>query len=170
MLPASLPITFGRMVGRPRAGWLLLAVMVVLFVAGLVVCDLAEQAVPPQLAGLGVAGGNMEGKEVRFGVGGSVLAAVVTSNGATGSYNSMHDSFQPLGVLVPLVNMLLGEVVFGGPGDRALQHGDGRAGGGLHGRADGRPHAGVPRQDDHGRRGQADRLVHPADAAGGARC
>ena len=58
----------------------------------------------------------MEGKEVRFGVGGSVLAAVVTSNGATGSYNAMHDSFQPLGVLVPLVNMLLGEVVFGGLG------------------------------------------------------
>ena len=58
----------------------------------------------------------MEGKEVRFGIGGSVLAAVVTSNGATGSYNSMHDSFRPLGVLVPLVNMLLGEVVFGGLG------------------------------------------------------
>jgi potassium-transporting ATPase potassium-binding subunit len=58
----------------------------------------------------------MEGKEVRFGVGGSVLAAVVTSNGATGSYNSMHDSFQPLGVAVPLVNMLLGEIVYGGLG------------------------------------------------------
>ena len=58
----------------------------------------------------------MEGKEVRFGVGDSVLAAVVTSNGATGSYNSMHGSYQPLGVLVPLVNMLLGEVVFGGLG------------------------------------------------------
>ena len=60
----------------------------------------------------------MEGKEVRFGVGGSALAAVVTSNGATGSYNSMHDSFQPLGVAVPLVNMLLGEIVYGGLGDR----------------------------------------------------
>jgi K+-transporting ATPase ATPase A chain len=162
VLPASLPITFGHMVGRPRAGWLLLAVMVVLFVAGLVVCDRAESATPPrlaefdrevgpthlvaqglsaqalapagaplgaaaqQLAALGVAesdifvlrvdGGNMEGKEVRFGVGDSVLEAVVTSNGATGSYNSMHDSYQPLGVLVPLVNMLLGEVVFGGLG------------------------------------------------------
>jgi K+-transporting ATPase ATPase A chain len=58
----------------------------------------------------------MEGKEVRFGVGGSVLAAVVTSNGATGSYNAMHDSFRPIGVLVPLVNMLLGEVIFGGLG------------------------------------------------------
>jgi K+-transporting ATPase ATPase A chain len=116
VLPAALPITFGHMAGRPRAGWVLLAVMVVLFVAGLVVCDFAEAAAPPRLAGLGVDGGNMEGKEVRFGAGDSVLAAVVTSDGATGSYNSMHDSYQPLGVLVPLVNMLLGEVTFGGLG------------------------------------------------------
>jgi K+-transporting ATPase ATPase A chain len=116
VLPASLTITFGQMTGRPRAGWVLLAVMVVLFVGGLVVCDFAEAATPPQLAGLQTSGGNMEGKEVRFGIGGSVLAAVVTSNGATGSYNSMHDSYQPLGVFVLLVNMLLGEVVFGGLG------------------------------------------------------
>ncbi|HKI32874.1 MAG TPA: potassium-transporting ATPase subunit KdpA [Gemmataceae bacterium] len=116
IVPASLPITFGHMVRRPRAGWLLLAVMVVLFVAGLVVCDRAESAVPQRLADLGVDGGNMEGKEVRFGVGDSVLTAVVTSNGATGSYNSMYDSYQPLGALVPLLNMLLGEVVFGGLG------------------------------------------------------
>jgi potassium-transporting ATPase potassium-binding subunit len=116
MLPSALPITFGHMVGRPRAGWTLLAVMVVLFAAGLVVCDAAEQTVPAQLSGVSVTGGNLEGKEMRFGVGGSVLAAVVTSNGATGSYNSMHDSYQPLGVLVLLVNMLLGEVIFGGLG------------------------------------------------------
>jgi K+-transporting ATPase ATPase A chain len=116
VLPASFPVTFGAMVGRPRAGWALLAVMVVLFVAGLVVCDFAERSLPPQLDGLGLAGGNIEGKDVRFGVGGSVLTAVVTSNGATGSYNAMHDSFRPLGVLVPLVNMLLGEVIFGGLG------------------------------------------------------
>jgi K+-transporting ATPase ATPase A chain len=116
VLPAALPITFGHMVGKPRAGWLLLVVMLVLFAVGLVVCDIAEEAVPPRLADLGVVGGNLEGKETRFGVGDSVLAAVVTSNGATGSYNSMHDSYQPLGVLVPLVNMLLGEVVFGGLG------------------------------------------------------
>jgi K+-transporting ATPase ATPase A chain len=116
VLPASLPITFGHMVGRPRAGWLLLGIMVVLFVAGLAACDYVEQAAPPRLAGLGVDGGNLEGKEVRFGVGDSVLAAVVTSNGATGSYNSMHGSYQPLGVLVLLGNMLLGEVVFGGLG------------------------------------------------------
>ena len=81
-----------------------------LFVGGLALCDFAESATPPHLADLHVSGGNMEGKDVRFGIGGSVLAAVVTSNGATGSYNSMHDSYQPLGVLVPL------EVVFGGLG------------------------------------------------------
>jgi potassium-transporting ATPase potassium-binding subunit len=116
VLPASLTITFGRMIGRLRAGAILLAVMVVLFAGGLALCDFAESAAPPQLANLHVAGGNMEGKEVRFGIGDSVLAAVVTSNGATGSYNSMHDSYQPVGVLVPLVNMLLGEVIFGGLG------------------------------------------------------
>jgi potassium-transporting ATPase potassium-binding subunit len=116
VLPASLMITFGRMTRRPRAGWVLLAVMVSLLVAGLAICDQAETAPPPQLAGLHISGPNMEGKEVRFGAGDSVLTALVTSNGATGSYNSMQDSFQPLGVLAPLVSMLLGEVVFGGLG------------------------------------------------------
>ena len=116
VLPASFPITFGAMVGRPRAGWVLLAVMVVLFVGGLASATSPSAPSRPSSAGWALSGGNMEGKETRFGVGGSVLAAVVTSNGATGSYNSMHDSFQPLGVLVPLVNMLLGEVTFGGLG------------------------------------------------------
>jgi K+-transporting ATPase ATPase A chain len=116
VLPASLTFTFGHMTGRSRAGWVLLAVMVMLFIGGLAVCDFAEAGHPPQLAAQHLSGGNMEGKEVRFGIGGSVLAAVVTSNGATGSYNSMHDSYQPMGVLVLLVNMLLGEVVFGGLG------------------------------------------------------
>ena len=116
VLPAALTMTFGQMVGRLRAGAVLLAVMVALFVAALVICDRAEHAPPPQLAGLYIAGGNMEGKEVRFGVGDSVLAAVVTSNGATGSTNSMHDSYQPVAVAVPLFNMLLGELVFGGLG------------------------------------------------------
>src|SRR3984957_18834983 len=116
VLPASLTVTFGRMTGRPRAGWVLLGVMVVLFVSGLAVCDQAEAARPSHLAALHLVGGNMEGKETRFGVGDSVLTAVVTSNGATGSYDSMHDSFEPLGVMVPLVNMLLGEIIFGGLG------------------------------------------------------
>jgi K+-transporting ATPase ATPase A chain len=116
VLPASLMITFGRVTHRPRAGWVLLAVMVALFVGGLAVCDWAETAPPPQLAGLHIAGGNMEGKEVRFGIGESVLTALVTSNASTGSYNSMQDSYQPLGVLTPLASLLLGEVVFGGLG------------------------------------------------------
>ena len=116
VFPASLTITFGSLTSRPRAGWVLLAVMVTLFAVGLLLCDLAENATPRRLADLNVSGGNMEGKEVRFGVGGSVLATVVTLNGATGSYNSMVDSYQPVGVAVPLVNMLLGEVVFGGLG------------------------------------------------------
>ena len=90
VLPASLPLTFGHMVGRPRAGWLLLFVMFVVFLAGLVVCDAAESRTPVQYGGLNVEGGNMEGKEMRLGVGASVLTAVTTSNGATGSYNSMH--------------------------------------------------------------------------------
>jgi len=116
VLPASMTIAFGEMTGRRRAGWVLLGVMVAMFVAGLWVCDLAEAAPPAHLAAAHVVGGDMEGKEVRFGVGDSVLTAVVTSNGATGSYSSMHDSFEPLGVMVPLVNMMLGEIIFGGLG------------------------------------------------------
>jgi potassium-transporting ATPase potassium-binding subunit len=125
MLPAAFTNTFGRMIGRPRQGWVLFFVMVALFVTGLLLCGLAEQAgnrrlsdVPglSQRASEGQPGGNMEGKEVRFGIGASVLTAVVTSNGATGSTNSMHDSYTPLGGAVPLVNMLLGEIIFGGLG------------------------------------------------------
>jgi K+-transporting ATPase ATPase A chain len=114
VLPASLMIAFGHMTHKPRAGWVLLMVMVALFLVGLVVCDWAETAPPPQLVGLHIAGANMEGKEVRAGE--SVLTAIVTSNTSTGSYNSMHDSNQPLGAAVPLVFLLLGEVVFGGLG------------------------------------------------------
>jgi K+-transporting ATPase ATPase A chain len=115
VVPAALTHTFGRMVGRPREGWVIFWTMTVLFVAGLLVCNWAESSAHPAMSNE-ITAGNMEGKEVRFGVGGSVLAAVVTSNGATGSYNSMHDSFQPLGVTIPLVNMLLGEIVYGGLG------------------------------------------------------
>ncbi|HEY7555981.1 MAG TPA: potassium-transporting ATPase subunit KdpA [Candidatus Binatia bacterium] len=116
VLSASLTLTFGSMTGRPRAGWTLLGVMVVIFILGLALCDFAEKSVPSQLSELNLVGGNMEGKEVRFGTGGSVLATLVTSNGATGSYNSMLDSYKPVGIIVPLMNMLLGEVVFGGLG------------------------------------------------------
>jgi K+-transporting ATPase ATPase A chain len=121
VLPASLTYTFGRMTGRPAQGWTLLTVMLVLFVAGLLVAHLAEARGPARAgvdhaAGPLQAGGNMEGKETRFGIGGSVLAAITTSNGATGSYNSMHDSYTPVGGLVTILNMLFGEVAFGGLG------------------------------------------------------
>lgn len=124
-LPAALTNTFGRMVRNQRQGWMLYAVMTVLFAAGLLICHWSEQKGNPileQRAAIDVRatshqpGGNMEGKEVRFGITQSVLAAVVTSNGATGSYNSMHDSYSAIGGAVPLVNMLLGEIVYGGLG------------------------------------------------------
>ncbi len=119
VIPAALTNTFGRMVGSPRQGWMLFGVMAFLFVVGLGLLGWAEQSGNPALAPYVAAGqpmGNMEGKEVRFGVGGSVLTAETTSNGATGSTNSMHDSYTPLGGAVPLVNMLLGEMIFGGLG------------------------------------------------------
>jgi K+-transporting ATPase A subunit len=94
VLPASLTYTFGRTVGRTSSGCMLFAVMTVLFTASLAFTAWAEQRGIPALAGLGP---NMEGKEVRLGIQGSVLAAVTTSNGATGSHNSMHDSYTPLG-------------------------------------------------------------------------
>jgi K+-transporting ATPase ATPase A chain len=122
LVPAALTNTFGRMVGRPRQGWLLYWVMLVLFTLGLLFVHYSEQRGNPLLAGVDIknsasrGGGNTEGKEVRFGIGGSTLTAVVTSNTATGSYNSMHDSYTSFGGLVLLVNLLLGELVFGGLG------------------------------------------------------
>jgi K+-transporting ATPase ATPase A chain len=116
VLPAALTNTFGRMVRQRRQGWLLFGVMLSLLLLGFWVCGRAESAGNPLLPNLRQHAANMEGKEVRFGAGGSALAAVVTSNMATGSTNSAHDSFTPVGGMVPLVNMLLGEVIFGGLG------------------------------------------------------
>jgi potassium-transporting ATPase potassium-binding subunit len=122
LLPAALTNTFGRMVGQPRQGWLFYYVMVLLFGCGLVFVHHFEQSRDPRLGSVDFrnsrvqSGGNMEGKEVRFGIGGSTLTAVVTSNTATGSNNSMHDSSTSLGGMVLLVNMLLGEFIFGGLG------------------------------------------------------
>ena len=122
LLPAALTNTFGRMVGKPRQGWLLYWVMIFLFGAGLIFAHHFEQRGNSHMGGvdarnsLSQSGGNMEGKEVRFGIAGSVLTAVVTSNTSTGSNNSAHDSFTSLGGLVLLVNLLLGELVFGGLG------------------------------------------------------
>ena len=122
LLPAALTNTFGRMVGQPRQGWLFYCVMMLLFGSGLFFVHQFERRGDPRLGDVDFrntpaqSGGNMEGKEVRFGIGGSTLTAVVTSNTATGSFNAMHDSFTSLGGMVLLVNMLLGEVVFGGLG------------------------------------------------------
>jgi K+-transporting ATPase ATPase A chain len=122
ILPAAFTHTFGRMVGQTRQGWVFYGVMVFFFALGLLFVHHLEQRGNPQLDGVDFrtgplqSGGNMEGKEVRYGIGGSTLTAVVTSNGATGSYNSAHDSYTSLGGMVLLVNMLLGELVFGGLG------------------------------------------------------
>ena len=124
LIPAALCFTFGRMVRAPRQGRALLAAMVVIFVPLVVCCAVAEQSGNPLFARLGAdaragalqCGGNMEGKEVRFGIANSALWASATTAASNGSVNAMHDSFTPLGGLVPMVLMQLGEVVFGGVG------------------------------------------------------
>jgi K+-transporting ATPase ATPase A chain len=122
LLPAGLVIMLGQMVGSPKHGWAVLAAMVVLWFAGTVTCYWAESQPNPLLHGVDQqvsmmqAGGNMEGKEVRFGITNSALFATVTTDASCGAVNAMHDSFMPLGGMVPLANILLGEIVFGGVG------------------------------------------------------
>jgi K+-transporting ATPase ATPase A chain len=117
LIGAALCITFGRMVGDVRQGWAILAAMTVVFVALLGVAQWAEHAGNPILEKAGVAAeGNLEGKEVRFGIVNSALWATATTAASNGSVNSMHDSFTPLGGLVPMWLMQLGEVIFGGVG------------------------------------------------------
>ena len=124
MIPAGLCYTFGSMVGDTRQGWAILASMTILFVGFLAVAEYAEQQGNPAFTALGVdqtasvmqSGGNMEGKETRFGIVNSALFATITTAASCGAVNSMHDSFTPLGGLVPLAQMQLGEVVFGGVG------------------------------------------------------
>ncbi len=115
-LGAALTNVFGRMVGDERQGWAILAAMGVLFVAGVAVTYWAEAAGNPLIHALGVDGANMEGKEVRFGAAMSALFAVVTTAASCGAVNAMHDSFMPLGGLIPLLNMQLGEIIVGGVG------------------------------------------------------
>ena len=115
-LGAALTNVFGRMVGDERQGWALLAAMGVLFLAGVAVTYAGEASGSGVLDGLGLTGGNMEGKEVRFGILASALFAVVTTAASCGAVNAMHDSFTALGGLVPLVNMQLGEIIVGGVG------------------------------------------------------
>jgi len=123
-IPAGLVYTFGKMVRDTRQGWAVFATMSLLFLAGVFICYPAEQAGNPNLAKLGVQnaatsvqpGGNMEGKEVRFGIAPSALWAVATTDASNGSVNSMHDCYTPIGGLVPLFNIQTGEVIFGGVG------------------------------------------------------
>jgi len=113
---AGLTYTYGRYAKDQRQGWALFAVMALLFVGGFAAAYGAETAGNPGVHALGVAGGNMEGKECRFGTAASALFATVTTDTSCGAVNSMHDSFTPLGGLVPLVDMQLGEIAFGGVG------------------------------------------------------
>lgn len=124
LIPAALCFAFGRGVGDARQGWTVLAAMALIFVAAVLAIVPAEQAGNPLLPPLGVdqgasatqAGGNMEGKEVRFGITASSLFAVITTAASCGAVNAMHDAFTPLGGMVPMVMIQLGEVVFGGVG------------------------------------------------------
>ncbi|MEI5678894.1 MULTISPECIES: potassium-transporting ATPase subunit KdpA [unclassified Mesorhizobium] len=113
---AALTNVFGRMVGNQRQGWAILAAMGVLFIVGVIVTYWAEAAGNPLIHALGVEGGNMEGKEVRFGIPLSALFAVVTTAASCGAVNAMHDSFTALGGMIPIINMELGEVIIGGVG------------------------------------------------------
>ncbi|VXC99493.1 potassium-transporting ATPase subunit KdpA [Sphingomonas sp. 8AM] len=116
LLGVGLTWTFGKAVGNTRQGWAILAAMMILFLAGTTVTYWAEAAGNPVLHQIGVAGGNMEGKEVRFGIAASALFSVVTTAASCGAVNAMHDSFTALGGMIPLFNMQLGEVVIGGVG------------------------------------------------------
>jgi len=124
LIPAALTYTFGHTVGDTRQGWAVLAAMIILFVPLYALCNHAEQRGNPRLAALGVnqtasslqSGGNMEGKEVRFGISGSTLFATLATATSTGASNSTYDSYMPLGGMVLMFDMMLGEVVFGGVG------------------------------------------------------
>jgi potassium-transporting ATPase potassium-binding subunit len=115
-LGAGLTYMYGKMVKDTRQGWAIFSAMAIIFFIGFTTAYWAEAAGNPLVHQLGVAGGNMEGKECRFGVGASALFATVTTDTSCGAVNSWHDSFMPLGGLVPLVNMQLGEIIFGGVG------------------------------------------------------
>ena len=113
---AALTNVFGRMVGNQRQGWAILAAMGVLFIAGVIVCYAAEAQGTSTLDVLGLSGGNMEGKEVRFGIIASALFAVITTDASCGAVNAMHDSFTAIGGMIPLINIQLGEIIVGGVG------------------------------------------------------
>ncbi|RWB28665.1 MAG: potassium-transporting ATPase subunit KdpA [Mesorhizobium sp.] len=113
---AALTNVFGRMNGNQRQGWAILTAMGLLFIAGVTVCYWAEASGNPLVHALGIDGGNMEGKETRFGIALSALFAVITTAASCGAVNAMHDSFTALGGMIPIINMQLGEVIVGGVG------------------------------------------------------
>jgi K+-transporting ATPase ATPase A chain len=117
-IPAAMTYTFGRMAGNQKQGWVLLAAMTFLLAAGITTAYASESRPSAAMSAFSVdhGHGNMEGKETRFGVANSALFATVTTGTSCGAVNSMHDSFNPMGGIVPLVNIELGEVVFGGVG------------------------------------------------------
>ena len=116
IIPAGLTYTFGKMVKDTRQGWAIFAAMLALFIAGVCVTYPAELSGNPNISKFGVARENMEGKEVRFGIPASSLFTVITTDASCGAVNNTHDSLTPLGGLVPMVNIQLGEVIFGGVG------------------------------------------------------
>jgi K+-transporting ATPase ATPase A chain len=122
LIPAGLCVTLGTMVGSPKHGWAVFAAMSVLWFVGVLTCYWAESQPNPLLKGVDQhvsmtsPGGNMEGKEVRFGIANSALFATVTTDASCGAVNAMHDSFMPLGGMVPLLNIMTGEIIFGGAG------------------------------------------------------
>ncbi len=157
IIPFALTYTFGRMAGNARQGWALLAVMVVVLSAGSLVAMASEERSNPSIPAavaqnIDQSAGNMEGKEVRFGADTSGLFATVTTGTSTGAVDSMHDSFLPVGGLVPLFNIELGEITPGGVGAGLYGILVFAIIARLHRRADGRPHAGVPGQEDRGLR------------------
>jgi K+-transporting ATPase ATPase A chain len=122
LIPAGLAITLGRMTGSPRHGWAVLAAMVLLWFGGVFTCYWAESQPNPLLHGVDQhasllqSGGNMEGKEVRFGIANSALFANITTDASCGAVNTMHDSLMPLAGMIPIINIMLGEIIFGGVG------------------------------------------------------
>ena len=174
LIPAALCYTFGKMVGDTRQGWAILAAMIVIFVALAVavrlggavgaIRDCAALGVD-QTASASQPGGNMEGKEVRFGIANSALWATATTAASNGSVNSMHDSFTPLGGLVPHVADAAGRGDLRRRRLGPVRHAGLRHHRGVRRRADGRPHAGVPGQEDRGLRDE-DGLAGDPDSAG----
>ena len=168
-LGAALTNVFGRMVGNERQGWAILAAMGLLFLAGVTVAYWAEAAGNPALAALGLEGGNMEGKEVRFGIANSALFATVTTDASCGAVNSMHDSFTAARRHGPADQHPARRDHHRRRGRGSLRHADLRDHRHVRGRPHGRAHAGVPGQEARGQGGQDGDARHPVPALDDAR-